>query len=308
MFGVLVVLLLLVALFPVVREWQRAPVGNADLEKFDGNFAALPQGRTYFKWDGPKDGPVLVAVHGLTTPSYVFDAITPGLVAMGYRVMRYDHIGRGVSDPLSAPQDAQFFVSHLKALLADQDVPGDLTLLGYSMGGSVITAFAAAQPERIKHLILLAPAGIDFNETSSARLARTFPIFGDWWMEVVVRHTMTKALMGERHNRIEVGGIVDKQLDALNQRGYLRAVLSSMRGILADRQQDAHERLGQMGIPVTAIWGEADNIIPSSGAETLSKWNLDAKQEIISGAGHELPYTHPKAALTAIKIGVGPSA
>jgi pimeloyl-ACP methyl ester carboxylesterase len=52
----------------------------------------------------------------------------------------------------------------LKALLADQDVSGDLTLLGYSMGGSVITAFAAAQPERIKHLILLAPAGIDLTK------------------------------------------------------------------------------------------------------------------------------------------------
>jgi pimeloyl-ACP methyl ester carboxylesterase len=40
----------------------------------------------------------VVLVHGATVPMFTWDSIVPGLVAAGYRTVRYDMWGRGHSD------------------------------------------------------------------------------------------------------------------------------------------------------------------------------------------------------------------
>ncbi|WP_420861552.1 alpha/beta fold hydrolase [Algirhabdus cladophorae] len=297
----LVFLLLVMAVAPVVLEMLRLPMNDGARKDAPGLVIDLPQGRTHIRWDGPEDGPVLVAVHGLTTPSFVFDAMIPGLVAQGYRVLRYDHLGRGFSDSFEVAQTAAFFTNHLKALLDQQGLDQDLTLLGYSMGGSVVTAFAQAHPKMVRRVILLAPAGIDYPETNVAKCARTLPLVGDWLMETVGRYTLRRDLLNQRQNRIEVGGVVDKQLDEFKRRGYLRAVLSSMRGILADEQEEAHQDVSRHVIPLVAIWADGDTVIPVSGMAKLAKWNHRAQQDIIKGAGHDVAYTHPVEVVDAIR-------
>jgi len=297
----LLILLLVMAVVPMVLEMLRLPMNDGNRGTAPGRMIDLPQGRTHIRWDGPEDGRVMVLVHGLTTPSFGFDAMTQALVSQGYRVLRYDHIGRGFSDKSEIAQTARFFVTHLDAILEHEGVSDPLTLLGYSMGGSVVTAFAQEHPDRIKQVILLAPAGIELNETPAMRFARSVPLLGDWTMEVLGRYLLRKNLLKQRQDRIEVGGVVDKQLAEFGRRGYLRAVLSSMRGMLADRQEQAHKDLASKVIPVAAIWGEADTVIPLSGSAKLTQWNHRAVQETIKGAGHELAYTHPVEVVDAIR-------
>ena len=303
MVWLLLILLVGGALAPFVVDHLRPKTSADERNAAKGHLAALPQGQTYITWDGPEDGKILVAVHGLTTPSYVYDALVPGLVAMGYRVMRYDHIGRGLSDPPTAPQTAGFFIDHLCAILEHEaiDPPEQVTLMGYSMGGSIVSAFAAEHPDRVSQLILLAPAGLGITESSGAVFARRVPLIGDWLMEIYGRWSLKSALQAERQERIEVGGVVDKQLDAFAKRGYLRAVLSSMRGILSDSQEDVHDTIAKSGCPVAAIWGESDETIPLQGMSTLGQVNRDAKQIAIKGAGHGLAYSHPKDVLDALQ-------
>jgi len=232
---------------------------------------------------------VVVAVHGLTTPMAAFDTIAQGLGAMGYRVLTYDLYGRGLSDAPKGRQDAAFFVQQLQDLLEDQAVDGDVTLMGYSMGGSIVTAAAAAHPHRVARLILLAPAGIEMREDRFDALCRKLPGVGDWLFLTASGWRMRRELLrGARRGDPE--HVIAQQAAQLSRKGYRAAVLASRRGLLAQRQEQEHRLMGCLDIPVIVIWGGQDRIIPLSALGRLAQWNRSAKHEVLEAADHALPY------------------
>ena len=111
-----------------------------------GRIARLSQGATHYTWTGPENGPVAVCVHGLTTPLQAWDGIAARLAEAGYRVLAYDLYGRGYSDRPGGTQDSAFFLRQLDDLLADQGIAGDITLLGYSMGGAIAAGLPRGIP------------------------------------------------------------------------------------------------------------------------------------------------------------------
>ena len=75
------------------------------------------------------------------------------------RVIALDLRGHGHSDkPRSSYQMAQI-LSDLQAALDVSGVNEPFILVGHSFGGAVATEFAAAHPERVSHLVLIASAG-----------------------------------------------------------------------------------------------------------------------------------------------------
>ena len=86
----------------------------------------------------------------------------------------------------------------------------------------------------------------------------------------------------------------------LSRRGYLPAILSSRRGMLAESMEKDHRKLGREDVPLVAIWAEQDEVIPISTLGVLAQWNRSARQEVVSGADHAVPYTHPQELLEAL--------
>ncbi|MFX0546317.1 alpha/beta fold hydrolase [Roseovarius sp. S1116L3] len=257
-----------------------------------GEFADLSQGRVHYRWLGAEAGPVAVCVHGLTTPSPVWEAIAETLGDMGYRVLIYDLYGRGYSDHPRGAQDVAFFTRQLSDLLADQNVTGDITLFGYSMGGIIAPSFAAENPSMIRRLVLLAPAGIGHDLGPASRLMANTGLLGTWAMLAFYGRSMRRALTAERGQPSGVPGIVDMQIAQLRYRGYLPAVLSSLRGALDTNTEAVHRKLAEAGLPLLVIWAEKDEVIPIDGRGALAEWNAAALQEVVAEAGHALPYSH----------------
>ena len=166
----------LVAL-PALAETLRRPPRRAAAP---GRFAGLPHGQTHYRWSGPDDGPVAVCIHGLSTPSYVFAATERSLAGLGYRVLSYDLYGRGHSARPIGRQTSAFFIRQLRALLADEGIEGPILLVGYSMGGAIATAFAASDPKRVSHLVLIAPSGLLPVYDDWRGRFWTLPVIGDW--------------------------------------------------------------------------------------------------------------------------------
>ncbi len=293
--------LAIVALAPFVAEAMRPRMDGAARSTAEGKFATLSQGVTHFDWLGPVRGPVAVCVHGLTTPSFVWRGVARGLALMGYRVLIYDLYGRGFSDRPRGRQDRTFFLRQLSDLLADQAVGNDITLLGYSMGGAIATAFAAEHPERLRQLILIAPAGMGVRAGPLTRFIAKTPLIGDWLMLALFPWRHRKAVERERDLPGSVANIADLQCAELKYRGYIPAVLASIRGILPDVQENDHRALRRSGLPVLAIWGREDTIIPLTAMGNLATWNRAARQEVVEGAGHGLTYTHTDAVIAAIR-------
>ena len=294
-------ILALVFALPFALEWMRRPVNDAQRHTASGQFAALSQGVTHYEWQGPSDGPVALCIHGLSTSSYVWRGLTKGLVLMGYRVLVYDHFGRGLSDTTSGTQDSAFFIRQITDLLAHEKVDTPLTVLGYSMGGAIATHFAAAYPGKIKHLILIAPAGMQTIGGATLRFVRDWPVIGDWLFLLTYPVALRKGIRAEAHLPGSVEGINALQLAETQRRGYFPALLSSLRGVLGDTAREQHKKLSVAGVPVLAVWADADDVIPLSGKDRLTDWNPQAQQAVIADAGHGVTYTHTDQVLRAIR-------
>ena len=291
---------LILIIVPLLRERLRKPMNAQARQAAPGAFAELSGGLTHYRWSGPLRGPVAVCVHGLTTPSFVWDGVAPGLAAMGYRVLSYDLYGRGFSDRPGGAQDRAFFLAQLEELLEDQQVADDFTLIGYSMGGAIATAYAAAHPGRLREIILLAPAGFGSSSGWLTRTIRQVPGLGEWLMQALYPALHIRSTEAERKLPGSVPGIADLQQKELGYRGFIPAVLASLRGILDADFTEELRSLHSKGVPALAIWGQNDAVIPPSSAGRLAEHARSVRQEEVAGAGHGLPYTHTDEVLEII--------
>lgn len=286
-------LALLIAVFaaPFVRETLRKPVAP---KTAPGKFADLSMGRTHYRWFGPVRGPVVVAIHGLSTPHQAFEQVAQGLGGLAFRTLAYDLPGRGHSQSVSGPYTAQMFVQQLKELLDHEGLREDITLVGYSLGGQIAAEFAAQYPEMLTRIVLIAPSGIDTVEEPLDRFARQVPVLGTWLHRVVEPMRLKAALDVDS----PMAPIIDQQL---SRRGYLPSILASRRGLLSESAEAAHRKVARDSVPTYAIWGDADLVVPISGIGQLAQWNRAASQEVVKGAGHGLPHTHPEEVVAVLR-------
>ena len=243
---VLLALVLLIVAAPALAEALRRPVDARARREASGDVADLGDGQTYYEWRGPSRGPVVVCVHGLSTPSYVWAPLAVALALKGFRVLTYDLYGRGLSDRPAGVQDSAFFLRQLKELLENQQISSHVTLMGYSMGGAIATAYAARHPALVDKLVLLAPAGLGHRLSPFLEFCRRVPVLGDAAIRLF-------------------GSLVHRT-----------------------------------GLPMLAVWGEDDAIIPLSALGRLTQLNRHVRQVSLPGAGHSLPFTHPRQIMDAL--------
>ena len=224
-----IAILAAVAIWPFAVEALRPRMNRTRREAAPGQFTTLSQGVTHYQWHGPEDGPVAVCVHGLTTPSFVWGPVAEELAQMGYRVLTYDLYGRGFSDRPRSEQDSAFFLRQLDDLLEDQGVTGEITLLGYSMGGAIASAFAAEQAGRLRQLVLLAPAGLGHDLGPVADMAVKYNFLGRWMMLGFYAKSLRRATESERGGHAHIDRIVDLQIAETRMKGFApgRAVLAA---------------------------------------------------------------------------------
>ncbi|MEM7254591.1 MAG: alpha/beta fold hydrolase [Pseudomonadota bacterium] len=112
--------------------------------------------RMHYVDEGPRDGPVMLLLHGMPTWAYLYRTMIPALVAAGYRCIAPDHVGFGRSDK---PADTRWYsiarhIEVLTSLIADNDL-NDITLICQDWGGPIGLAQAAMMPERFARLTIM---------------------------------------------------------------------------------------------------------------------------------------------------------
>ncbi|MDC6459291.1 alpha/beta fold hydrolase [Luminiphilus sp.] len=129
-------------------------------ETFDGTWPFVPQFtrvsgfEQHYVDEGPRDGQVILCLHGEPTWGYLYRKMI-GPLSTTFRVVVPDHMGFGKSE---TPQDRvytlQTHVENLERFVEALDLR-DITLVCQDWGGPMAGAFTLRNPERVKRLFMM---------------------------------------------------------------------------------------------------------------------------------------------------------
>jgi len=104
--------------------------------------------------EGPDGAPTVVFTSGLGGAWYDWDAVVP-LLAGRAGLLRFDRPGLGWSQPSAVPPSLAGEAERIKELLEALDLPGPVVLVGHSLAGFHVEAFARLFPELTAGVVLV---------------------------------------------------------------------------------------------------------------------------------------------------------
>ena len=117
--------------------------------------------------------PTIILDAGSGLDSLIWGKVQPEL-SKTTRVCSYDRAGMGWSTPQPGPRDADAIVSQLHALLQQAGINSPIVLMGHSLAGLYIRAYATRYPEDVAGLIFVDASSPLLEDQLSAELrART---------------------------------------------------------------------------------------------------------------------------------------
>ncbi len=111
--------------------------------------------RMHYVDEGPKEGPVILLLHGVPSWSYIYRNIIPALVNNGFRVIAPDMIGFGKSEKLvlASQHSYTYHIGWLSTFINNLDL-NQIVLFGQDWGAILGMHLAVRVPDRIRGLIL----------------------------------------------------------------------------------------------------------------------------------------------------------
>jgi pimeloyl-ACP methyl ester carboxylesterase len=241
--------------FPFFDETKE--LNETTRKMLGGSFIALPDGVTHFQLSGPENGIPVVLVHGFSVPSFIFDPTFEFLVNSGFRVLRYDLIGRGFSDKPNLRYDIHLFVKQLKDLLDALSMP-KVDLIGLSMGAPVTAAFIEKYPRYVRKHVLIDPSGTRRVELPPLLKLVKVPILGDLLLGLFGSGSMVKGIASDLFDPSLVQVFQEKYKVQMQYQGFKRAILSTMRSGMLQSFMQTYIKIGGLKKPTLLFWGEND--------------------------------------------------
>jgi pimeloyl-ACP methyl ester carboxylesterase/DNA-binding CsgD family transcriptional regulator len=287
-------------------------------EAYEDQKLRLADGRNlYFSDCGDPNGHPVIFMHGIAGSRYLRHPDDDILLQTGIRLIIPERPGSGDSDPktdrkvIDWPADVRQLVEHL-------DIQ-QFTVLGYSAGTSYALAVAAALPEKIKSVQLVAAVP----PISDMKDLRAFnPVFR--MSLYVARYTqgllpammrlMVKDIRKNVYQYLEkIFADAPEQDRAILSNPKLRAnIAHGLRASVKKNEAEiAHEvlltsrdweiDLNKINSPTTIWFGTKDPLVSPIAAKTLAQLLPNAALSEIPEAGHYLLYSHWAEILSTIK-------
>jgi len=202
----------------------------------------------------------LLLLHGygesLTTWRATFDAL-----AIGHRVVAIDLPGFGGSAKPDVPYSLPAFTERLSRFI-DRWTTGPLVLVGHSMGGELAASLALARPDRVKLLVLIAPAGyrIGLGGIAGSMTPGKARTIGRY---LALRSFVTPIHDPSWLREPDSSAEYEQTGDTAYSRAAARVLEDFDFVALRDRFRDLVQ-------PTLLIWGGLDPVVPFSVGDTLS--------------------------------------
>ncbi len=282
----LVVLLVLNAIV-VSNATKDASVRNSGarlVETSNGTLQVLEQGN-------PRGTPI-VLLHCYTCSMFWWDDLAP-LLGRDHRVIRVDLLGHGGSDKPSAGYSIDDQATTVAEALAKLGVV-NATVVGHSLGGSVVTALAQHSPQLATRVVIIDQAAADgFDNEGFAQRISYWPVVGQA-ADRLLQIAPKAQVRGQYDDAFAPGYDISSGFDNPDQPvDDLRAMTYTAYKDTRDAEEDfveeapLDERLAAAHLPTMVIFGAEDQIYDAQEAVARYRLNVPGVQtHLIPGAGH----------------------
>ena len=232
--------------------------------------------------------PTLVLVHGLLGTADIFRPLLEALPADWHALaINLPGAGRSERHPelrVTLASASLCVGEILDALQLDRPV-----LVGHSHGGAVGLHLGASAPERLRALVLLAPAHPYFREADNlirfylspmgVAFAHTIP-----WYPAFVQGMGLRRMAGPL--RWDARGRLQPYRENLRTKGTIRHLLRLLRTWHTDMDELRHLLETPLPLPTLLLWGDHDGAVPLSTAAMLGRHLQSAELKVLTGVGH----------------------
>jgi pimeloyl-ACP methyl ester carboxylesterase len=243
-------------------------------------FVRLDDGDMHVVLDGKPGAPALLLIHGFGASTAWWDRVVPRL-ADAYRVIRVDLLGHGRSASPARGYDIPTQAGRVGRAL-DRLGVNQVTAIGHSTGGAMVTSLAEQRPDLVAALAL-----IDIGPDTDARIPQGLasrlllaPLTGRLLWRLKTQATVRKAASSAFTRPIDIPDVL--VADAMGM--TYRAIAGTGRAVLDYLgQRSLTTRLSALGLPVLVIFGAEDHRWRSSSA---AAYRAVARVEVLPGIGH----------------------
>ncbi len=205
--------------------------------------------------------------------------------------------GFGQSSKPLRPYSLGFFVAALEGFRATLELNRP-TLVGHSLGGAVVAAYALAYPARVDRLVLVGAVvpGFDYRPSWVYRLLTARGV-GEFLARTLRPRLLRAALARCFFEPIaaEVDFLVRWSYSARTSPEGQAAFLSTLRGVRDDFLRDAEgyrERLLALDLPLLSIHGLRDPVVSPAHAESMARWVPNSELRWLDRCGHFAQIEH----------------
>lgn len=257
--------------------------------------AALSDGETAYHLAGD-DGPWVVLVHGLITPSFAWEPLAEALAQNGFRVLRYDEFGRGLSARPRLRYDLDLYVRQLRELTDALGIE-QMHVVSWSMGALIATRFAAENADRVTSLAFIAP-GLFMESSGLVQKISRLPVLQRlvaWRVSDVVDRLPAQHL--SRPDRFpDYTARASEQLAFPGVGASFASTVAyyPLRAGAQWRVVSGHPR------PVLVVWGDDDRVVPYANASRVLDLYPGAELVTVEGGKHAPHLDHAGIVAPAI--------
>ncbi len=285
-----------------------------DIE-IEDRFVLVGGARVHYQRAGA--GLPLLLLHGLVGSAHNW-RLNIGFLARHSSVYVVDLFNMGQSERVPGLNAGLEATADRLAAYMDALGLEEADIAGHSHGGAVAMMFAARHPNRVRSLILFAPANpfcdlghqlIRFYQTRfGIWLARQIPV-----LPRMVKATALSRMYGDPA-RVSIDSL-EGYTDGLHVPGTIDHVLQILQRWFVDMGLLRSALTGLSAKPTLLIWGDRDRAVGLNSGRELQRMLPQSSLVVIPGAGHipfeEMPdfcnqimhdwlLTHPRSALASV--------
>lgn len=230
-----------------------------------------------YRWDGPKDGPLIMMAHALGTDHRIWDWQIAAL-ADRYRILRYDWRGHGQTDAPAGPYSLEQLARDAVDLMTALDLP-PVHWVGLSAGGMIGLGLALDHATRLSSLTLCNTSS-QTDAAYRAFAAERQNILANDGMEAI--WTLTERLWFTDAFVSAAGSDYQTVRDI-----YVGTAASGYLGATAAVADLAYrDRLGEIRLPTRIIAAGDDTVTPISRSQEMADRIPEATLTVLDGVRH----------------------